>query len=515
MSEHQSQVQIRRVVKRFGETIALNDVSLAIKPGEVHAIVGENGSGKSTLAKIIAGVLRPDSGVVSIFGDNPRDPMHARALGVAMIFQEVLVAESLSIVDNIFAGTDSLWKRSRTRAEAVQQGRALLHQFSGVDVDPNSLVQQLPLSIKQWVVIARALLSSPRVLILDESSAALDLDATTRLHAEIRKLRDAGCCVIIVTHRIAELVRIADRATVLRDGKVVDELAGIDINESNLLRLMSAKSVVIEAKAVAEPPVAREAGVVVLSANGLALQTGAAPFDFDLRAGEIVGVTGLDGQGQSDFIRVTAGLCDPISGAVSLTDRGNTGLVPTRSDSPGIAYVSGDRAHEGIFPNLSIFENFALALYRPTFGEFGWIKRRPMERSFDREVKRLSIKNSHASNLITSLSGGNQQKVLIGRAFAADPKIIVLNDPARGVDVGTKQELHAQLKDFARQGGAIIYLSSEIEDFFDFADRVLVFRTNALFRAIPAARFSEHAFLAAMFGEPEEATVLFEPAGVA
>ncbi len=184
------------------------------------------------------------------------------------------------------------------------------------------------------------------------------------------------------------------------------------------------------------------------------------------------------------------------------------------SGAPGVAYVSGDRAHEGIFPNLSIFENFALPLYRPTFGEFGWIKLGPMQRSFEREVRRLSIKSSRASNLITSLSGGNQQKVLIGRAFAADPEIIVLDDPARGVDVGTKQELYAQLKDFARQGGAVVYLSSEIEDFFDFADRVLVFRAKTLFRTIPASRFSEQAFLAAMFGEAEEATVLFEPAGV-
>jgi ABC-type sugar transport system ATPase subunit len=280
------------------------------------------------------------------------------------------------------------------------------------------------------------------------------------------------------------------------------------------LRLMSAKSVVIEAKVVAVPLVARDVGAVVLSVSGLSLERNAPLFDFDLRAGEIVGVTGLDGQGHSDFIRATAGLCVPASGAVSVSDRGKTSLVPMNSDAPGVAYVSGDRAHEGIFPNLSIFENFALPLYRPTFGEFGWIKRGPMERLFGREVRRLSIKSGRASNLITSLSGGNQQKVLIGRAFAADPKIIVLDDPARGVDVGTKQELHAQLKEFASQGGAVIYLSSEIEDFFDFADRVLVFRAKTHFRTIPAARFSEHAFLAAMFGESEEATVLFEPADV-
>ncbi|WP_246687091.1 sugar ABC transporter ATP-binding protein [Mesorhizobium sp. M3A.F.Ca.ET.201.01.1.1] len=503
-------------MKRFGETVALNDCSLTINPGEVHAIVGENGSGKSTLAKIIAGVLQPDSGRVSIFGDSPRDPMHARALGVAMIFQEVLVAETLSVVDNIFAGTDSLWKRSRTRKEAREQSRAILKRFTGLDIDPSTLVQQLPLSVKQWIVIARALLSKPRLLIFDESSAALDLDATTRLHAEIEKARDAGCCIVIVTHRIAELVRIANRATVLRDGRVVDELVGSSITEANLLRLMSAKNVVVEAKRTSSTPaVMREARDVVLSARGLCLDHDVPPFDFNLRAGEIVGVVGLDGQGQSDFIRAAAGLRSPHSGSISVVGRKGPGLVPLDAKSPGVAYVSGDRAHEGIFPNLSIFENFALPLYKPSFGEYGLIKRRPMEAAFQREVKRLSIKTGRASNLITSLSGGNQQKVLIGRAFATDPKIIVLDDPARGVDFATKQELYAQLKMFVEQGGAVIYLSSEIEDFFDFADRVLVFRANAPFRTIPAVRFSEHAFLAAMFGEPEEASMSFEPAGAA
>ncbi|MBX3597543.1 MAG: sugar ABC transporter ATP-binding protein [Rhizobiaceae bacterium] len=515
MSDTQNQVQISRVVKRFGETIALDDVSLTISPGEVHAIVGENGSGKSTLAKTMSGVLRPDSGLVTTFGESPRDPMHARALGVATIFQEILVAETLSVADNIFAGADSLWKRARSRAEANQKSRSILKQFSGLDIDPNTPVQQLPLSVKQWIVIARALLSNPRLLIFDESSAALDLDATTRLHAEIGKAREVGCCVVIVTHRIAELVRIADRATVLRDGRVVDELVGKNITKSNLLRSMSGKNVAIDAKVAAESMLGRELGSVVLSARALRVDRDAPPFDFDLHAGEIVGVAGLDGQGQTDFIRAAAGLISSHSGSISVAKPQGLGFAPIDAKTSGVAYVSGDRAHEGIFPNLSIFENFALPLYRSTFGEYGWIKRRQIQRAFDGEVKRLSIKTGRTSNLITSLSGGNQQKVLIGRAFAAGPKIIVLDDPARGVDFATKRELYTQLKEFVHEGGAVIYLSSEIEDFFDFADRVLVFRQRIPFRTIPAIRFSEHAFLAAMFGESEEAEMSFERVGAA
>ncbi len=257
---------------------------------------------------MISGVVLPELGPVSIFGRSPRDPMEARALGVAMIFQEVLVAETLSVVDNIFAGTDSLWKRSRTRAVARRQCRDLLKRFTETEIDPDTIVRNLPLSVQQWIVIARALLANPRVLILDESSAALDLDASARLHTEIKRLRESGCCIIIVTHRIAELVRIADRATVLRDGEVVDEFVGADINESRLLSAMSAKRIILEAKAAAASPANRAVGDVVLSATGLEIERGVPQFDFNLCAGEIVGVTGLDGQGHGDFLRIAAGL---------------------------------------------------------------------------------------------------------------------------------------------------------------------------------------------------------------
>ncbi len=504
MSDAKDKVLARGICKRFDETIALRDCSLEINPGEVHAIVGENGSGKSTLAKVFSGVVLPDSGTVSIFGETPRNPMHARALGVATIFQEVLVAETLPVVDNIFAGTDDLWNRSRTRAEARDQSRNLLKQFTGTEINPDTLVQNLPLSVQQWIVIVRGMLASPRLLILDESSAALDLDATGRLHVEIRKRRDAGCCVVIVTHRIAELIHVADRATVLRDGAVVGELVGVNINESNLLGMMSAKHVTLKDKAKPPPATEHPASDVLLSARDISVGSSARPFDFYLHAGEVVGATGLDGQGQVDFLHAVAGLHPPFTGSISVAGHDDVPKPvrdPSEAAANGIAYISGDRAHDGIFPNLSIFENFALPFYRSTFGEFGWIDPRPLERAFAKEIQRLSIKVGRASNGITSLSGGNQQKVLIGRVLAASPNIFILDDPARGVDVRTKRELYAHLKEFAERGGAVVYLSSEIEEFFDFADRVLVFRNMTLFRTVLSANFSEHALLAAMFGD--------------
>ncbi|QEX22750.1 sugar ABC transporter ATP-binding protein [Hypericibacter adhaerens] len=506
MQDAKEIVTVRDVRKRFGETVALDGLTVTIRPGEVHAIVGENGSGKSTLAKILSGVLNADSGEVKVLGETPLDPIQARKIGVATIFQEVLVADNLTIVDNLFAGTDTLWRRGRSPADARRQSREMLLRFTGLDLDPDMPVRNLPLSVRQWIVIARALLCNPKVLILDESSAALDLEATAKLHVEIRKLRDAGCCIVIVTHRIAELIRITDRATVLRDGKTVGELVGKEITEANLLALMSPKRSLQEIRPETRNPARIAAGETALSGSRIGVRVGAAPFDFTLRSGEILGVTGLDGQGQSHFLRVAAGILPPFSGRIAAAEGGAERPISSLAEASdhGIVYVSGDRAREGIFPNLSIFENFAIALYRSCFGQFGWIRNGPVDALYQKERQRLAIRAGRASNRITSLSGGNQQKVLIARALAAEPKVIVLDDPARGVDLQTKRDLYIQLKAFTAGGGAVIYLSSEIEEFFDFADRVMVFRNGSLFRTLSGTEIAEHALLAAMFGHTDD-----------
>jgi ABC-type sugar transport system ATPase subunit len=485
------------ISKRFGETVALNKCSISIEPGEVHAVVGENGSGKSTLAKILSGVLLPDHGTLSVFGGTPTSPIEARALGVATIFQEVLVADELTVFENLFAGADGLWSRGQSKLGARAQGQDMLHRLVGEEVDLDAIVGTLPLSLKQWIVIARSLLSKPKLLILDESSAALDLDATARLHTEIRKLKAENCCIVIVTHRIAELIKITDRATVLRDGSVVGTVSGKDITEKNLLSLMSPTRTALHDAKIENEPKKKPLGSAIASAKAIVIKSGSDAFDFDLRQGEIVGVTGLDGQGHTNFVRVMAGILPSFGGHLSLESR-------------DVAFISGDRAKEGIFPNLSIFENFALALYRATSGSVGWIDRKTLANQFQTEVSRLKIKTGPWANRITSLSGGNQQKVLIGRAFALSPKVIVLDDPARGVDAGTKRELYAELKAFAARGGAVIYLSSEIEEFFGFADRALVFRDGTVFDSINETDMSEHSILAAMFGQARSANLDFE-----
>ena len=495
-------VSVNGVSKSFGETRALVGAGLDADFGEVHAIVGENGSGKSTLAKIVAGVFAPDSGDVRLLGETPRTPRQVLGLGVATIFQEMMLAESLSIAENVFAGADGFWRRRASARDRRAQTWAILRRLSGQSIDPDTRVGNLPLHLKQWVVLGRAIRSDPRVLILDESSAALDLAGTERLHDEIRRLRDGGACVLIVTHRIAELVRIADRATVLRDGATVEQLARSELTENNILSLMSAATHHSgDAGRVTGVEVA--SSKVALRAVGVRLDAGAPPFDFHLRAGEIVGVAGLDGAGQLEFVRALAGIDGAVSGRVEVVTTGGAGVAIASiatANAAGVAYVSGDRKREGIFPNLSTFENFGMALYGRHRRRDGLIDRRALRQAFARETSRLGVKYSRRSDRITALSGGNQQKVLIARAFASEPQVIVLNDPARGVDIGTKQELYRRLVEFAERGGAVIYLSSEIEEFLEFADRAVVFVGMTLFETFAAGDIGEATLLPAMFG---------------
>jgi ribose transport system ATP-binding protein len=506
-------VEVVDVRKSFGETIALNGCSLRIRLGEVHAIVGENGSGKSTLVKILSGVLRPDSGILSIFGSAPRNPLEASRLGIATIFQEILVADEASIEENLFVGSDGMVKRRLPQQERARIATETMFRLTGQTLNPKTTVGKLPLSMKQWIVIGRAFLRQPKVLILDESSAALDLDGTARLHAEVRKLRDAGSAIVIVTHRIAELLKITDRATVLRDGQVTGELFQSEITEQNLLSLMTSRIRDVRASIPGNIQLCASDKHPILTAKDLRLQPEAPIIDFSIRPGEIVGIAGLEGQGQNNFVRVMAGLEPAVSGHPTVfDDTGRQIAIRSLHDAHRLKvdYVSGDRKKEGIFPNLSVFENLAIGVFRRHLTLGGFIKTTEIAKVYEREAARFSIKVRDRATAITSLSGGNQQKILISRALAREPRLLILNDPARGVDLGTKRDLYEELRRYAANGGAAIYLSSEIEELIGFANKVAVFRNYAIFRLLSADRVSEHAMLAAMFGQQEDKDLDFD-----
>jgi ribose transport system ATP-binding protein len=492
------------VRKQFEVTKALDGASFSAALGEIHAIFGGNGSGKSTLAKVISGVLPIDAGQVNILGHTPSSPHEARGIGVATVFQEVLVADESSILDNLYLGADRLWSRVDSRATKLRNAETLMTELSGLDLDLDMPAGVLPLNLKAWITIGRALLTKPKILILDESSAALDLDSTERLFRKIRELREAGSCVLIVTHRIAEMTRIADRVTVLRDGKDVGVLTKGDITEANLLRLMAGNSErTIKEGGPAKD--ARDQGVVMKS-DALKLWPRSREIEFRLHRGEILGVAGLDGHGQSDFVRVLAGVQRAHSSEpIVVGERGGFHPIRNLHDAARqkVNYVSGDRKKEGIFANLSIFENMMAPLYRlkSRGGKLGLVDWTALMGSFEWEREKLSIKMGDRGDKITSLSGGNQQKVLIGRAFALSPNILVLNDPARGVDIGAKTDLYAHLRDFAATGKSVIYLSSEIEELVGFCSRVLVFRHGHVFAELLGDDINGERILAAMFGQ--------------
>ncbi len=494
-------VEVSEVRKTFGPTVALGGVTLRAYEGEVHAIIGGNGSGKSTLAKVISGVLIPDSGQISILGRSATSPLEARELGISNVFQEVLVADECSVIDNLYLGADGLLGSSVSREERYSRASALIAELVGFDLDLDTRVGELPLSLKQWITIGRALLTDPKVLILDESSAALDFDSTERLFRKMRQLKQRGTAILIVTHRIAELVRIADRATVLRDGKTVGTLKKEEITEERILALIAGPE---REKAQHSQEAAGRIGVTPLLrvTDARVWPTGAA-MNFTLYPGEVVGITGLDGQGQADFVRALAGVQPLVSGSIAaVRDKVSSPVTDLHSAREnGISYVSGDRKKEGIFANLSIFENLTLPVYWEyrTGGWLNLINRDKLRPVFEWETGNLSVKMGSPGNLITSLSGGNQQKVLIARSFAEKPKVLVLNDPARGIDIGAKLDLYRNLRDFAARGNGVVFLSSEIEEFLNLCSRVHVFRNGSI-SADFVPPFDGHVLLNAMFG---------------
>jgi ribose transport system ATP-binding protein len=512
-------IYVQDAHKSFGVTKALRGVNFSANFGEVHAIVGGNGCGKSTLAKVISGVLPLDKGKVSIFGQTPNSPIMAQSLGISTVFQEVMVAEEASVWENLFIGYDSFFGKKLTQREKVEKAAQIMLELAGEFIDPYTIANQLSLGMKAWLTIGRAFLRNPKILILDESSAALDFDSTERLFSKMRELKNKGAAIFIVTHRIAELIRISDRATVMRDGKDVGVLAGEEITERNLIALMTGEKSESH-KSDVKPPESKTDETLIFTKD-LKVWPNSNPINFALPKGEILGITGLDGQGQDLFVKVLAGVEKPLEGEVFVNHKSDEAFETNNKSTTekltslqqakklGVAYVSGDRKKEGIFPNMSIYENLIIPLYkgeraRTAGGFLGFIKWFELNGVFDWEVERLSIKTGPKNNLIGSLSGGNQQKVMIGRAFATTPKILILNDPARGIDVTAKRDLYIHLRNFTNEGGTVIFLSSELEEFIGLCHRVHVFRDGQIFETFEGSEIEPNALLEGMFGHSKK-----------
>jgi len=508
-------IYVQDVHKTFDVTKALDGVNFSANFGEIHAIVGPNGCGKSTLAKVMSGVLPIDKGKVSVMGSFPTSPVMARNLGIATVFQEVMIAEEASVVDNLFVGSDDFWYKNLTQREKVLKAQELMEDLAGEYIDPYAQAFDLSLPIKAWITIGRAILrENIKVLILDESAASLDFDSTERLFKKIREFRDGGMAVFIVTHRIAELIRISDKATVMRDGKDVGILEKKDLTEKNLISLMTGKTESEEktkttaVQTKSDKIVMKTKDLIVWDELAADRAIPSKPINIELHKGEILGVTGLDGHGHDDFVKILAGVQEPHAGTTEVLNINNkfvkyNTLLDAKKN--GISFVSGDRKKEGILSNLSIYENLVIPLYRTTSkaGWLGFINWLELNGIFDWEIERLSIKTGPRDNLVTSLSGGNQQKVMIARSFAQHPTVLILNDPARGIDVGTKRDLYIHLRKFAEEGNTVVFLSSELEEFIGLCPKVIVFRHGSIFDIFENEKVNADTLLEGMFGQTQ------------
>ncbi|MFL5847056.1 MAG: sugar ABC transporter ATP-binding protein [Solirubrobacteraceae bacterium] len=451
------------LAKAFGATQALSACSFELRAGEVHCIVGENGSGKSTLVKILAGVHRPDQGSIELGGVEsgaPASPAKSAAAGIATVFQEVLVVEPRSVLDNVWMGTDGVLRNHLGADEKRRRAQEALDALLGSAPPLDLPVEQLSLSERQACCLARALVRDPKILILDEATSALDVQTRDRLFTLIRERTDGGTAVVFISHRMDEISEIGDRCTVMRSGETVGTLDRGDATAGELVRLMTGAEHLTGD--VAERP-HRDPGRVVLQTPSLTL-----------REGEMVGLAGLEGHGQDAFLQSLAGGED-------------------------VAYVPRERRAESLFESKSIRENFGIATFaRDT--RRGLISPKATRSRLAEYVDRLKIKLADPEQPITTLSGGNQQKVVMARWLATDPKVLLLNDPTRGVDIGAKRDLYALLVELAQQGMAVVMLSTEVDEHVELMDRVLVFREGHIAKELPRNELSRQSIVGAFFG---------------
>ncbi len=478
MPEPQPMVRMSGIRKEFPGVLALDDVGFRMFPGEVHALMGENGAGKSTLIKVLTGVYGVDAGTIELNGEQVAfgGPGEAQQGGISTVYQEVNLCPNLSVAENVCLGREPRrfgriqWGPMRRRAEE------LLARLD-VHVDVSAELSTCSIAVQQLVAIARALDVEARVLVLDEPTSSLDTGEVEQLLKVVRSLRDEGMAILFVSHFIDQVFAIADRMTVLRNGKLIGEYRTADITPVDLVTKMIGKELqVLEKLEDSGPSRAEVAGApVLLAAEDLGRKGGVEPFTLDIHAGEVVGLAGLLGSGRTELARLLFGADHADSGTVTIDGSATALRTPRAGLDHRIAFLSENRKSEGLVEELTVRENIVLALQASR----GWarpLSRRRQDEIAEKYIKALDIRPADPEALVGNLSGGNQQKVLLARWLITEPRLLILDEPTRGIDIGAKTEIQRLVTQLSADGMAVVFISAELEEVLRLSHRVVVLR---------------------------------------
>ena len=486
-------LRLTNISKSFAGVHALRNVQLELHGGEVHAVLGENGAGKSTLVKIITGVHQPDAGEIYL-GDqriHVTDPREATALGIAAIYQELSIFPDLDIAENIFIGRQPArgsglldWPKLYREAEQILDSL-------GVHLDLHTKARYLSVAQQQMVEIARALSVNARILIMDEPTSALTLNEVADLFQIVRRLRDNGVAILFISHRLEELFEIADRVTVLRDGAYVETRTMRDVTQDELIRLMVGRTV-----SELFPKAAVERGEVILRVKNLGRAGAFRDVSFELHRGEILGMAGLVGAGRTEVSQAIFGVAPADAGTIEIDGRPVRITSPNQAMQHGLALVPEDRQHHGLVLPMDITDNITL----PTLTRFvkrGWLAARGARKAAHEAATQMEVKATTVWQKARELSGGNQQKLVLAKWLSTRPRILILDEPTRGIDIGTKAAVHKLMSDLAAQGLAILMISSELPEVLGMSDRILVMREGRVTGLFDRAAATQEAIMKA------------------
>lgn len=480
MAEASSEiVTMKGIYKSFPGVHAIEDVDFTLRRGEIHALVGENGAGKSTLIKVLTGVERPDKGFVAMDGKEVsiRSPQHAQELGISTVYQEVNLCPNLTVAENILIGREPLkwgsidWKTMNSRARQILKGL-------DIDIDITQTLGSCSVAIQQMAAIARSFeIASASILILDEPTSSLTTHETEQLFGVMRKLKSEGMAIIFITHFLDQVYEVTDRITVLRNGKLVGTYATAALPRLELITKMIGRTLyefedMTKLKLESGQHIK---GEPLLQAKDLGRAGSIQPFDLELHAGEVVGLAGLLGSGRTEIAQLLFGIEKPDTGSISMDGEPIKNFSPIASIERGVALCPEDRKAEGILAELTVRENIILAIQ----ASLGWFKHLGMQKQYeiaDKYIKLLNISTPSADQPIKNLSGGNQQKVILARWLATNPRLLILDEPTRGIDVGTKAEIQKLVLSLADEGKSCIFISSELEEVLRTSHRIIVLR---------------------------------------